>query len=533
MQAMSENWLGNITSLARMNKGKVELYKSSALSNTFLPADSLSSIQIEKTPTNGSFFGYSICQKATVNLIDINEEIDISNGDELKIFLGVEGEYASHPTFKVTEVKRDEVKKIITVIAYDLIDTAASHRQGELTITYPITLSGYADAVAAFLGTTVKWDSTPFVDIEFDGATNTPNFSGEETLRDVLTEIAAAAGAICYIDSENKICFKQFTANATPAGNIDKSLYFELTLGEPVTLTKITSVTELGENVSHGTDEGFNQIIRENSFISNHSEIGSIIIQLTEALAGTTFYPYNIKWRGNPAFEIGDCITIERNEGNINMFYLGETINYAGGLKATSEWKAVEQGLVFSNPATLGETIKQTYAKVDKVNKQIDMVVSEVGGYTESISQLQLNTEAITASVQQIQTNMNNELETVNQNIETIAQKVETTVSAEDVAIEVQKQMSDGVNSVTTTTGFTFNEDGLTVSKSDSAITTQITEDGMTVNKAGEAVLVADNVGVKATNLVANTYLIIGGRSRFEDYDLNGEPRTGCFWIGS
>ena len=64
-------------------------------------------------------------------------------------------------------------------------------------------------------------------------------------------------------------------------------------------------------------------------------------------------------------------------------------------------------------------------------------------------------------------------------------------------------------------------------------VTTQITEDGMTVNRAGEAVLVADNVGVKATNLVANTYLIIGGRSRFEDYDLNGEPRTGCFWIGS
>ena len=58
---------------------------------------------------------------------------------------------------------------------------------------------------------------------------------------------------------------------------------------------------------------------------------------------------------------------------------------------------------------------------------------------------------------------------------------------------------------------------------------TQITEDGMTVYKSDEAVLTANNLGVDAVNLHATTYLIIGTKSRFEDY---GSSRTGCFWIG-
>ena len=42
-------------------------------------------------------------------------------------------------------------------------------------------------------------------------------------------------------------------------------------------------------------------------------------------------------------------------------------------------------------------------------------------------------------------------------------------------------------------------------------------------------VLTANNQGVDAANLHANTYLIIGEYSRFEDY---GNGRTGCFWVG-
>ena len=103
-------------------------------------------------------------------------------------------------------------------------------------------------------------------------------------------------------------------------------------------------------------------------------------------------------------------------------------------------------------------------------------------------------------------------------------------MTAEDVKSQIQSELNNGVTKVETTTGFTFNDEGLTVSKSGSEMTTQITEDGMTVYRDNTAVLIANNVGVDAVNLHATTYLIIGNNSRFEDY---GENRTGCFWIGS
>lgn len=53
----------------------------------------------------------------------------------------------------------------------------------------------------------------------------------------------------------------------------------------------------------------------------------------------------------------------------------------------------------------------------------------------------------------------------------------------EDVTIKIQQELDNGVSKVTTATGFTFDETGLTVEKSDSEMKTQITEDGMVVTK--------------------------------------------------
>ena len=58
-------------------------------------------------------------------------------------------------------------------------------------------------------------------------------------------------------------------------------------------------------------------------------------------------------------------------------------------------------------------------------------------------------------------------------------------MSAEDVEISITKALENGVSRVETTTGFTFDEKGLTVAKSDSEMETLISEDGMTVFKNG------------------------------------------------
>ena len=96
-------------------------------------------------------------------------------------------------------------------------------------------------------------------------------------------------------------------------------------------------------------------------------------------------------------------------------------------------------------------------------------------------------------------------------------------------SVYVQSAMDDGVSKVVTSTGFTFDDAGMTVEKSGSEMKTQITENGMSVYQNSAQVLTANNKGVDARNLHATTYLIVGNNSRFEDY---GYDRTGCFWIG-
>lgn len=102
-------------------------------------------------------------------------------------------------------------------------------------------------------------------------------------------------------------------------------------------------------------------------------------------------------------------------------------------------------------------------------------------------------------------------------------------MNVEGLSLQVQSVNTDGAAKVSTTTGYTFDENGITVEKSGREIKTQITEDGMRVYKNKKDMLIADSEGVKAVDLHASTYLSIGGRSRFENYE---EDRTGCFWIG-
>ena len=149
----------------------------------------------------------------------------------------------------------------------------------------------------------------------------------------------------------------------------------------------------------------------------------------------------------------------------------------------------------------------------------------------ETIAELTIESDAIKASVANVESSVNsmtNELE-VTKN-EVASMKLES----DELKLEFQNISNNGLSKITTETGFTFDRGGMTVDSTDSPTKTQVTPDGMTVYKKDtggdqEEVLAATSEGVDATNLHAKTFLVIGGRSRFENF---GTDRTGCFWIG-
>jgi hypothetical protein len=212
---------------------------------------------------------------------------------------------------------------------------------------------------------------------------------------------------------------------------------------------------------------------------------------------------------------------------------LDDTLTFDGTLTEHSKWEYDEnEGETVSNPVSLGDALNQTYARVDKANQKITLLVEKTDNQDSRVSALEMNIEGITGRVTSIETTTNDSIGALNGTITTLTKEVEAKMTSEQVSLAIKTELDNGVDKVTTATGYVFDEMGLTVSKSGSEMTTQITEDGMTVYRDSDAVLVANNEGVNAENLHATTYLIIGegtGRSRFENYESN---RTGCFWIG-
>lgn len=101
------------------------------------------------------------------------------------------------------------------------------------------------------------------------------------------------------------------------------------------------------------------------------------------------------------------------------------------------------------------------------------------------------------------------------------------------IRIQSLENSDNEIDSVTTSTGYTFNADGLTIYKEGEEVKSLLDNTGMRVTRSDEEVLTANNIGVSAINLTARQYLIVGENSRFEDYsDGTDTKRTACFYIG-
>lgn len=167
----------------------------------------------------------------------------------------------------------------------------------------------------------------------------------------------------------------------------------------------------------------------------------------------------------------------------------------------------------------------------DKIDASVNDTNTQLTIIKSMVSDLSIEADAITANVSDMKTSIDSVTGQLQSTQEELAS---LKLSSDNMDLYFQNIVNDGASKVVTETGFVFDREGMTIDSTDSSTKTQVTPDGMTVYKkdaAGtqEEVLEATSEGVDATNLHAKTYLIIGGRSRFENY---GSDRTGCFWIG-
>ena len=511
---------------------------------TFTEEDKIKTIEIQRVGDNSKFYGFGICQRLNIHLVDLEDAIAPLSNSAINIKVGIRlpsgtTEFVSYPTFYLTERNREEEDGEISLTAYDKLDEATIHTVAELEIQPPYSIKDFLAFSADLLGLNgVIYEGLAEDDYALNlSYENGANFDGNESLRSALNAAAEATQTIYFVDNDDNLHFKRLDISGKAVATITDEDYFALNHSSNRRLTEVAHITELGDNVSAKLDiTGTAQYIRNNPFWDMREDIDDLVERALAIVGGLTVNQFDCDWRGNLPLEIGDKIDLKKvcQDGCVESAYVfDDVISYDGGYKHKTQWSySNTDAETESNPSNIGEAISQTVAKVDKINREITLSASKIDENTQEIASIKINTESINSSVESLEKTVVDSLDGINQEIETLKQKAEISLTDEEVVIAIQKELENGVGKVETETGYTFKDEGLTISKSGSEISTQITEDGMTVSRNDEELLSATSDGVNATNLRATTYLIIGHYSRFEDYDKDGEPRTGCFWIG-
>lgn len=513
--------------------------------STFTHEDYIKSIEIQRVGDNSKFFGFGICQRLNMKIVDLEDAYAPNQHSDIKVRLGIQlpdggTEFISFPTFRISERNRMEEEGELSITAYDRLDTATQHTLAELALQAPYTIKMFCEEIAAFLGVGFALENVAEDDFQFNlEYPEGGNFEGTENLRVCLNAAAEATQTIYFIDENDVLRFKRLDITGEPVATITENDYFTFHHRDNRKLTEVWHVTELGDNVV-GRDSIIiptPQYIRNNPFWTMRTDDIQQVVQ--EALfnaGGLIVSQFECEWRGNLPLEIGDKIEIKQvcKDGCIQPAYVfDDVITFDGGYSQKTQWSFDDTTAeTDATPTNAGDIINMTFAKVDKINKQITLYASEIADNTEKIGSIVINTDSIVQSVEEINKNVEENFESINGEIQELSERVSTSMSKDDFTIEIENILTDGVEKVETSTGYTFNEEGLTIAKTDSEMSTQITENGMVVAQNGDAVLTANNEGVQAKNLHATTFLIIGESSRFEEFEENGETRVGCFWIG-
>lgn len=134
--------------------------------------------------------------------------------------------------------------------------------------------------------------------------------------------------------------------------------------------------------------------------------------------------------------------------------------------------------------------------------------------------------------------NISSEVSKQTQELDDIRTSVTTVQqTADNVTIQVQKIVDDGVTKVNTGLGLAIDETCVNIHRDGSEMSNSLDEKGMYVIRSKgtdneTAMLQANADGVIATDVTVRNYLIVGNHARFEDYsDGTDNARTACFWI--
>jgi hypothetical protein len=144
----------------------------------------------------------------------------------------------------------------------------------------------------------------------------------------------------------------------------------------------VTSIATGTSDVPIVRGEGANgiKITFENPFITSEMADG-----VYANVNNFTYTPCSIKWRGNPAVQVGDIVqAIDKNGEPHNVLVMSQSLKIGGGCNATIECKGKgETTSEFSNKfETVGQKIERVYGNLERaILDATNAITGNSGGY--------------------------------------------------------------------------------------------------------------------------------------------------------
>lgn len=408
--------------------------------------------------------------------------------------------YIEYGTHIVKEKKHDEEQDTVSLECYDLMIKSMIPYDLSLDYTKGVTVKDFLDAICDRLGWikgyTDFYNSGVLVDEE--------KYDSSDTFRDALDDIAEVAGGmIGFVGDELRVIYP------TDSGEvIDEESLKTLKIGKKygpinsVVLSRSPQEDNIYKQDTESiTQNGLTEIrIENNQIIDTHRD--DFVDGVCDALFGLSFELYELESFGIGYLNFGEFFTIRTADGvDHKVLMLCDDLQITQGVSEESKLEEPEiTETDYSAASKTDKTINKALIRVDKQENEIRSLVSKTETLEDKYSGLDSK----------------------------VTSMVEVMMDEKSLDIKISEAI-EGIDSVTTSTGYRFDKDGLNIHKDGEEMHNTLDNTGMYVRRNNDDILVANSDGVNAINLTARKYLIIGNNARFEDYSHN---RTACFYIG-
>lgn len=298
--------------------------------------------------------------------------------------------------------------------------------------------------------------------------------------------------------------------------------------------TRVTGVVledAYGNTFNTGTE--VYPVALPNSPIVQGSDMSIPVLEATlESMQAIQYKASKISYIGDPALDVGDIVTqVDTPVGEHKVPIMLSVYKFTG--IQTIESLGLNSATMTQQSSTVKRLRKvfsaaqkdraELESKISQTADTVRLEVSEKYATQQVVSELQVQANGLQAAVSKSEQDL----------VGVATELTQLRQSTTDVEIAIQTIRTEGVSRVTTTSNYTFDEDGLSIKKSGEEIENLINNNGMYVKRSGTVMLQATAAGVVATDVQVNNYLCIGKYARFEDYtDGMDSKRTACFWLG-